>query len=69
MSLVNYEIKLILTWSANCVISEIYRAATFIVIDTTPEISFVTLSTEGNVKLFQPLKPGIKRRISWNEYQ
>ena len=29
----------------------------------------VTLSTQDNTKLFERLKPGFKRTITWNKYQ
>ena len=29
----------------------------------------VTLSTQGNAKLLQQLKLGLKRTINWNKYQ
>ena len=43
MPLINYEINLTLTWSANCVISEVDRLTTFTKIDTKLYISVVTL--------------------------
>ena len=53
MPLINCEINLILTWSANCVISEAYRATTFAIADTTRDVPAVTLSTQENAKLVE----------------
>ena len=56
MSLINYEINLILTWSANCVIVSTNAAnqnATFAITDTELYVPVVTLSTQDNSKLLQ----------------
>ena len=71
MPLINYEVILILTWSANCVI--IYtnvanRNATFKITETKLYVPVVTLSTQDNAKLLPQLKSGFKRTISWNKY-
>ena len=71
MPLINCEINLILTWSANCVIVYTYAAnqnATFEITDTKLYIPVVTLSTQDNANLFKQLKSGFKRTINWNEY-
>ena len=54
MSLINWEIELILTWSANCVI--IYtnvnnQVPTFTITETNLYVPIVTLSTQDNGKL------------------
>ena len=54
MSLINYEVELILTWSANCVI--IYsdvdnQYPTFTITETNLYAPVVTLSTQDNAKL------------------
>ena len=73
MPLINCEIKLILTWSANCVISEGNGVTTFAKTDTKDTklyVSVVTLSIQDNTKLLQQLKSGFKRTgIKWNKYQ
>ena len=68
MSLTNCEIKLILTWSANCVISEGNRVKTFAIKDTKLYVPPVTLSTKDNTKLLQQLKSGFIYTINWNKY-
>ena len=60
MYLTNCEIKLILTWSANCVITNSTGAGTFVITDTELYVPVVTLSTQDNTKLLQQLKSGFK---------
>ena len=71
MSLINCEVNLILTWSADCGI--IYtdvanQIPTFTVTETNLYVPVVTLSTQDNAKLLPQLKSGFKRTISWNKY-
>ena len=71
MPLLNCEVNLILTWSANCVI--IYtnvanQIPTFTITETNLYVPVVTLSTQNNVKLLAQLKSGFKRVINWNKY-
>ena len=71
MPIINCEINLILTWSANCVLVSTDVAnqnATFEVTNTKLYVRVVTLSTQDNSKLPQQLKSGFKRVISWNKY-
>ena len=71
MSLINCEVNLILTWSANCVIVSANvsnQNATFAITDTKLYVPVVTLSTQDNAKLLQKLKSGFKRVINWNKY-
>ena len=71
MPLINSEINLILTWSANCVIISTDVAnqiATFVITDTKLYFPIVTLSTQDNAKLLEQLKSGFKRVINWNKY-
>ena len=71
MTLINCEINLILTWSANCVIvytNDGYQGATFAITETKLYVPVVTLSTQDNAKLLQQLKSGFKRIINWNKY-
>ena len=54
MPLVSYKINVVLTWSANCVISSgavAHQAATFAIVDTKFYIPVVTLSTQGHSRL------------------
>ena len=71
MLLINCEINLILTWSANCVIVSrdvANQNATFDITNTKLYVPLVTLSTQDYSKLLQQLKVGFKRIISWNKY-
>ena len=63
MPLINCEVKLILTWSAGCIIT--YTDVT----ETNLYIPVVTLSTQDNTKLLTQLKLSFKRTISWNKYR
>ena len=68
---INHEINLILTSSANCVISNSVanQAATLAITDIKLYILVVTLSTQDIAKLLQQLKSGFKDTITWNKYQ
>ena len=71
MPLINCEVNLILTWSADCVI--IYtnvanQIPTFTITETNLYVPVATLSTQDNAKLLPQLKSGFKRTISWNKY-
>ena len=70
MSLINYEINFILTWSVNCVISNAAenQATTFAITDAKLYVPVVALSTQDNVKLLEQLKSGFKLAMNWNEY-
>ena len=71
MSLINCEVELILTWSANCVIiytDNANQVPTFTITDANLYIPVVTLSTQDNAKLLPQLKSGFKRTISCNKY-
>ena len=61
MPLINCEINLILTWSANCFIIEV---ATFAITDTKPYVPVVNLSAQDNVKLLQQFKSCFVRTIN-----
>ena len=70
--LINCEINLILTWSANCVIlfSAIgNQGATFAITGTKFYVPVVNLSTKVNLKLLDKLKSDFKRINNWNRYQ
>ena len=71
MPLINCEVELILTWSAGFVV--IYtgvdnQVPTFTITETNLYVPVVTLSTQDYEKLLPELKPGLKRKISWNKY-
>ena len=71
MSLINCEVKLILTWSTNCII--IYtdvadQIPTFTITRTKLYVPVVTLSTQDNAKLLPQLKSGFKSTIIWKKY-
>ena len=72
MPLINCEVELILTWSADCVI--IYtnvanQVPTFTITETNLYVPVVTLSTQDNAKLLPQLKSAFQRTISWKKYQ
>ena len=69
--LINCEISLILTWSADCVIVSTNvgnQNATFSITGKKLYVPVVTFSTQDNAKLLQQLKSGFKRVINWNKY-
>ena len=71
MPLINCEVNLILTWSADCII--IYtnvanQIPTFAITEANLYVPVVTLSTQDNANLLTQLKSGFKRAISWNKY-
>ena len=71
MPLINCEINLILTWSANCAIAYSNvpnQGATFAITETKLYIPVVTLLTKDNSKLLQHLKSGFKIITNWNKY-
>ena len=71
MPLINCEINLILTWSANSVIVSTNNAnqnATFAITNTRLYVPVVALSTQENAKLLQQVKSGFKRVINWNKH-
>ena len=59
MSLINCEINLIMTWSANCLVvftAVANQGATFAITDTKRYVPVITLSARDNVKLLDHLK-------------
>ena len=71
MPLINSEVNLILTWSANCVIVSTNvsnQNATFAITDTKLYVPVITLSQQDNTKLLQQLKSGFKRVINQKKY-
>ena len=71
MPLINREVELILTWSADCVIVSTNVAdqnPTFAITEANLYVPVVTLSTQDNAQFLPQLKSGFKRAISWNKY-
>ena len=66
MSLIDCEINLNLTWSANCLISNAAanQNTTFSITDTKLYVPVGTLSTQDNAKLSQQLKSGLKAQLT-----
>ena len=71
MLLVNCEFNLILTWSANCVISNsaTNQATTFAITDARLYVPVITLSTHNDAKILQQIKSSFKRTINLNKCQ
>ena len=67
MSLVNFEINIILPWSGKCVVSEGDRGTTFTITDTSFYVLAVTLLTQDNTKLLEQLKLGYSRTNNWSK--
>ena len=70
MPLINCEVNLILTWSAECVIfytNVRNQIPTLTITETNLYASVVTLSTQNNAKLLPQLKSGFKRTIRSNK--
>ena len=72
MFLINLEVILHLNWSKKSVtvptdVSD--QETTFSLSDTKLYVSVVTLSTQGNSKLFEQLKSGFERTINWSKDQ
>ena len=80
--LINCEVSLALTWSADCVITSLKKiittctnrgdspiGATFKITDTKFYAPVVTLSAENDNKLLEQLKTGFKKTIKWNKYR
>ena len=59
MFLTNNEINLILTWSANCFITNLIGVGTITITDTK-----LTVHRQDNAKLLKQLKSGFNRIIS-----
>ena len=81
--LINFEVSLTLTWSKNCVSTDITTiaaqgdnpataaptGATFKITDCKLYVLVVTLSAENDNKLLDQLKTGFKRTVKWNKYR
>ena len=71
MPLINCKIKLNLnlTWKKECVLSNDYGNAVFIINDTKMCVPVVTLSKENNKDFTEQQNKGFQRSIYWNEYK
>ena len=73
--MIGCEIKLILTWSKNCVLADMAAVNNpptgleFQIKDTKLYIPVVTLSKENDKKLLKQLKSEFKRTVKWNKYR
>ena len=67
MLLINCKVELSLSWDPNSVLSNLVQASTFKITDAKIYVSIVTLSIEGNVKLWKLLSEGFKRPGYWNK--
>ena len=69
--LINYEVNLILTWSADRIkicINVGNQVPSFAITETNLYVPVVTLSTQNHAKLLPQLKSGFNRTMSWNKY-
>ena len=69
MPLINFKIKLNLTWKKECVLSTGDGEAVFIINDTKLYVPVVTLSKEDNKDFIEQQNKGFQRFIYWNEYK
>ena len=69
MPLINYKIKLNLTWKNECVLSNQAGDALFIINNTKMYVLVVTLSKEDNKDFIEQQNKGFQRSIYWNEYK
>ena len=79
--LISCKRKLILTWSKNCVLTDMSvnavlnppivppSGAIFQITDTKFYVSVVTLSKENDIKLLEKLKSKFEKTIKWNKYR
>ena len=81
--LINSEAELILTWSKNCVLTDMITkyaednnpaivaplGLEFQITDTKLYVPVVTLSKENDIKLLEQLKSGFKKTIKWDKYR
>ena len=71
MTLINCQINLIFTWSANCAIFSTdveNQSATFSITETNLYVPVVPLLIHDNARLFQKLNSDFKKPINWNKY-
>ena len=56
MTLINWEVNLLLTWSSNCIITNATGGGRFEITDTKHYVPVVTLLTQDNAKLLHQLE-------------
>ena len=64
MPLINCKVNLIIIWSKYCVITNSTGKEKFEITDAKLYVPVVTLSTQGNAKLFQQLKLVLKQQLT-----
>ena len=70
MPVINFEISLNPTWSANCVICKADKLATFLITDTKLSVAVVTVPTQHNSKLREKVRDlGTLGTFNCNIYQ
>ena len=69
MSLINCKVHLELSWTKNCVMSNVVGVTTFKITNTKLYVPIVTSSSKNNAKLVKLLEEGFNRPVYWNEYQ
>ena len=69
MPLINWKIKLNLTWKKECILSADVGNAVFIINETKMYVPVVTLSKEDNKDFIEQQNKGFQRSIYWNEYK
>ena len=73
LSLINCKIELDLSWSKNCIISEIsrtpYVAANSATNPPRLYVPAITFSIKDNIKFLRNIKQGFKRTVSWHKYR
>ena len=69
MPLINFKIKLNLTWKKECVLSTGNVKAVFIINNTKLYVPVVTLSKEDNKDFIEQKNKKFQRSIYWNEYK
>ena len=69
MPLINFKIKLSLTWKKQCVLSTAAGEAVFNINDTKLYVPVVTLSKEDNEDFIEQQDKEFQRSIYWNEYK
>ena len=67
ISLINFEINLVLASLANYVITNSTNEGAFTITDTKLYFRVVSLSTQDNAQLRKQLEAGFKQRINWNK--
>ena len=69
MPLINCKIHLELSWTKDCVMSNIAGVTIFEITSTKLYVPIVTSSTKDNVSLTKKLNEEFTRSVYWNEYK